>query len=312
MLEVVRYESSHKKQWNDLVGESRNGTILHNRNYMDYHSHRFADCSFVVLKKNKLSALIPGNISEVSWCSHQGLTYGGLVVADSMTAQDVLEVFDQLWARLRELGVKRVTYKPVPSIYHRVPSEEDLYALTRLNATLCGRKLSSTIYQQHKIPFSELRKRCSRKAQRSDVKIKRTDCWGEYWRILSDMLQARHAATPLHSLEEITHLAKQFPNDIALFGAYVEQVLVGGVVLFIANSHAVHVQYIASSLEGKAVGAMDLVFDHLVNHEFKDISVFDFGTSMMSDGVMLAESLIFQKEGFGGRGTVYDTYCADL
>jgi hypothetical protein len=312
MLKVVRYDSGCKEQWNDLVGESRNGTILHNRNYMDYHSHRFSDCSFVVLKKNKLSALIPGNISESSWYSHQGLTYGGLVVAENVTAQDVLEVFDQLWSRLRELGVKRITYKPIPSLYHRVPSDEDLYALTRLNARLCGRKLSSTIYQQHKISFIESRKSGIRKAQKSGVTIKRTDSWGEYWRILSDMLQATHATTPLHSLEEMTYLSKQFPNDIVLFGAYVQEVLVGGVVLFIANSRAAHVQYIASSLKGKATGALDLLFDHVVNQEFKDVPVFDFGTSMMSDGVMLAESLIFQKEGLGGRGTVYDTYCADL
>ena len=39
-----------------------------------------------------------------------------------------------------------------------------------------------------------------------------------------------------------------------------------------------------------------------------NIPVFEFGTSTENGGHLLNEKLIFQKEGFGGRGIVYDTY----
>ena len=41
---------------------------------------------------------------------------------------------------------------------------------------------------------------------------------------------------------------------------------------------------------------------------YKDFDYFDFGTSNEEGGKVLNTSLIYQKEGFGGRGVVYDTY----
>ena len=45
---------------------------------------------------------------------------------------------------------------------------------------------------------------------------------------------------------------------------------------------------------------------------YKDIKYFDMGTSVEDGGSVLNEGLIFQKEGFGGRAVVYDTYKMDL
>jgi len=70
----------------------------------------------------------------------------------------------------------------------------------------------------------------------------------------------------------------------------------------------VHVQYISASAKGKAVGALDLLFRYLINEVFPDKPYFDFGKSTEAHGRLLNKSLIFQKEGFGGRGVCYDTY----
>ena len=69
-----------------------------------------------------------------------------------------------------------------------------------------------------------------------------------------------------------------------------------------------HVQYIASTDEGKELGAVDLLFLYLINNKFKNIRYFDLGTSVEQGGKYLNEGLLFQKEGFGGRAVVYDTY----
>ena len=51
-----------------------------------------------------------------------------------------------------------------------------------------------------------------------------------------------------------------------------------------------------------------MLFHHLIHEEYKDVHYFDKGTSVEEDSRVLNEGLIFQKEGFGGRAVVYDTY----
>ena len=83
--------------------------------------------------------------------------------------------------------------------------------------------------------------------------------------------------------------------------------MLGGVVVYL-NRRTVHTQYISASPEGKDIGALDMLFDELVNSVFADYEYFDFGRSTEDGGRYLNENLIFQKEGFGGRGVCYDTY----
>ncbi len=81
----------------------------------------------------------------------------------------------------------------------------------------------------------------------------------------------------------------------------------GGTWVF-DTGQVVHTQYIASTKEGKAHGALDLLFDELINRRYREGIYLDFGKSTEEGGRVLNEHLIFQKEGFGGRGVCYDTY----
>ena len=47
MISVEIYSPELKARWDEVVRGSRNGTFLHLRDYMDYHSHRFSDMSLV-------------------------------------------------------------------------------------------------------------------------------------------------------------------------------------------------------------------------------------------------------------------------
>ena len=54
---------------------------------MDYHADRFEDYSLMVYYKSELYALLPANRVADTLYSHQGLTYGGLLMtSDSKTA----------------------------------------------------------------------------------------------------------------------------------------------------------------------------------------------------------------------------------
>ena len=51
----------------------------------------------------------------------------------------MLSLMEGLREHLRSAGVRRAVYKTIPHIYHRMPAEEDLYALFRLEARLIRR-----------------------------------------------------------------------------------------------------------------------------------------------------------------------------
>ena len=86
MLHIKRYNETDKDSWNQFVSESKNGTFLFNRNYIDYHNDRFVDFSVIIYSDNKIIALFPASISSPNRVvSHGGLTYGGVISDINMT-----------------------------------------------------------------------------------------------------------------------------------------------------------------------------------------------------------------------------------
>ena len=94
---------------------------------------------------------------------------------------------------------------------------------------------------------------------------------------------------------------------INLIKNYFTGKMLGGTVLYISRK-VVHTQYISASEEGKQSHALDALFQDLIKIRYKDLDYFDFGTSYEEGGKVLNASIIYQKEGFGGRGVVYNTY----
>ena len=63
--------------------------------------------------------------------SHGGLTYGGIISDSPMKVPVMLEVFEAMCHYLKSRVSRKLLYKAIPHIYHRLPAEEDLYALFR-------------------------------------------------------------------------------------------------------------------------------------------------------------------------------------
>lgn len=313
MVDIRRYTADKADEWNQFVAGSKNGTFLFDRGYMDYHADRFADHSLMVYHKNQLLALLPANRSDDVLYAHRGLTYGGLVMSRHCTTALVRDVFGLLNAYLHEQGLSIVIYKPVPWIYATLPSEEDLYALCNVcHARLVSRDVASVLMLDRRLPYSTLRRRCVKKAVKSQVVMRETDEWPIFWALLEQRLLRRHGACPVHTLSEIQLLHSRFPAAIRLFAAYHDGHMVGGTVLYVSHQ-TVKTQYIAATDEGLTVGALDGLFDYLITQFTKQgFAFFDFGTSNMPNSDDLHDSLIFQKEGFGGRAVCYDTYEWDI
>lgn len=307
-IEVVPYRNEMADVWNTFVKASKNGTFLLHRDYMDYHADRFVDCSLFFYKKKELVAVLPANYEEGTVYSHGGLTYGGLLLSERITVADTMQVMACAveWMRLT-LGAKEWIYKPIPHIYHRVPAEEDLYALFRHEATLVARGVSATIFNDNMLPMQELRRRGAKKAGANNVVYEESDALREFWNILEGALAGRHGCKPVHTVEEMERLKSAFPDNIRLFVAKADGRVVAGTLIY-ETEQVAHAQYIAASAEGCSVGALDGLFCYLITEVFDGKRYFDFGISTEQGGRYLNEGLAFQKEGFGARAVVYDTY----
>lgn len=311
-MEIRRYRREDKELWNSFVSKARNATFLFDRNYMDYHADRFDDNSFMFYHKGKLKAVLPANVAGDTLYSHQGLTYGGLLLDKKATVEDVLECFDSLNSWLRENGISKVVYKALPWIYQQYPSEEDLYALTwKCKAQLISRDISSSIVIDNKLKFAESRKSGIRKALSLNIEVGESNDVDGFWHILEDNLGNRYNAKPVHTANEMKLLMSRFQNNIRLYVAKMNGEIVGGTLIYV-TPQVVHTQYISASVEGKKHGALDLLFDYIINKVYANCRYFDFGKSTEQGGAYLNEPLIFQKEGFGGRGVCYDWYQWEL
>ena len=311
-MEIRRYRREDKELWNSFVSKARNATFLFDRNYMDYHADRFDDNSFMFYHKGKLKAVLPANVAGDTLYSHQGLTYGGLLLDKKATVEDVLECFDSLNSWLRKNGISKVVYKALPWIYQQYPSQEDLYALTwKCKAQLISRDIASTIVVDNKLKFAESRKSGIRKALSLNIEVGESNDVDGFWHVLEDNLGNRYNAKPVHTASEMKLLMSRFPNNIKLYVAKMNGEIVGGTLIYV-TSQVVHTQYISASVEGKKHGALDLLFDYIINKVYANCRYFDFGKSTEQGGAYLNEPLIFQKEGFGGRGVCYDWYQWEL
>lgn len=311
-MEIRRYRREDKELWNSFVSKARNATFLFDRNYMDYHADRFDDNSFMFYHKGKLKAVLPANVAGDTLYSHQGLTYGGLLLDKKATVEDVMECFDSLNSWLRENGISKVVYKALPWIYQQYPSQEDLYALTwKCKAQLISRDISSSIVIDNKLKFAESRKSGIRKALSLNIEVGESNDVDGFWHVLEDNLGNRYNAKPVHTASEMKLLMSHFPNNIKLYVAKMNGEIVGGTLIYV-TPQVVHTQYISASVEGKKHGALDLLFDYIINKVYANCRYFDFGKSTEQGGAYLNEPLIFQKEGFGGRGVCYDWYQWEL
>lgn len=309
MFEIVRYTADKATEWNQFVAQSKNGTFLFDRQYMDYHSDRFEDYSLMFYRQGKLYALLPANKEGDILCSHRGLTYGGLVMSSQCKAALVCEMFYMLNSFLRQQGFQEVIYKHIPWCYCSLPSEEDLFALTNVcHATIRFRDIASVVLLSSQLPFSTLRNRGVKRSVKAGLIIEESDDFSDYWQLLEENLRDRHHASPVHSLSEIHLLKSRFSHNIRLFVVKKKQVVIGGTVLYVCGK-IVKTQYISTNEEGRKFGALDFLFKDLLDKFNEEgMSFFDFGTSNLVENDNLNDSLIFQKEGFGGRAVCYDTY----
>lgn len=308
MYRVEAYAVDRKAHWDAIVKQSRNGTFLFYRDFMEYHSDRFSDFSLLIYKGSNIIAALPAHRDGDALVSHGGLTYGGLVYGPKVKLTDVLESYKALLAYLTLHDVNRFYIKMVPHIYHKMPAQEQEYVLFLLNAKLARRDSLAVIDTRSALPFSKDRRQCIRRGVAAGLEVREEANFSKFWEtLLVPNSRKKHGVVPVHSLAEIELLHSRFPENIRQFNVYNQEQLVAGTTIFVTDKVA-HPQYIAGQEDKNSLGSLDFLYGHLITNVFADKAYFDFGISNEEQGRKLNHGLLFWKESFGARTITQDFY----
>jgi hypothetical protein len=300
---VKKYLESDYALWNSFIGQAKNATFLFHRDFMDYHKDQFEDFSLMVFKGKKLVAVLPANRVGDEVFSHQGLSYGTIVIQDAIRIKDYLKIVRQLMQYLHQQNITFVSLKLLPKVYNKTLSDELDYASFLLKATTYRSDIYMVLDNTQEYKPNRNRKRALKVADQHAIELTEDANYDDFWQnILIPNLQNRFEVAPVHSVDEIKRLALLFPKQIKLYTASIGSVLNAGVVVFIMEN-VVHFQYSSAKEDRNNTAALDALFDFVVRNYLgkKHIS---FGNSSEMEGYGLNEGLAYWKESFGAKASV--------
>lgn len=307
MIKVEKYSQDQSGAWNKFVKYSKNGIFMFERNFMDYHSDRFNDNSLMFYKDEELFAVLPASRHNNELRSHGGLTYGGFIINEKMKQHHMNDCFLALKCYLSEYNISKLIYKVIPHIYHKQPAEEDLYALYVNDAKLLKIEPSTTVFLREKLKMPKGRKAQVARAKREGCLIKESKDFETFIKLENSVLREHHNTKAVHTAQELALLKSRFDSKIQLWVVEYQSEVIAGTLLFVYDN-VVHTQYMAANDIAREIGALDYLIKTLMDNFSETKTYFDFGISSENNGKLLNEGLVSQKEGFGGRTLIYQTW----
>jgi predicted N-acyltransferase len=317
MIEIKKFIIEQSDLWEKIVKEANNGTLFHTRKFLSYHPPgRFIDHSLVIYKKNKPYILFPAAESEIEGkrilVSHPGASYGSFVVPAELPFTDSYKIVELLIKYAKSQNFKKIRLTPPPTIYNRRLSNYIDFSLLQHGFRYFKREISSILFlestvEQNLTKFKPSHRQAVRKAIKEDIIVRESIRFDEFYNILENNLKIRHNVIPTHTLNELLKLKAMFPDKIKLFGAFLKNKMVAGVVNFICTRDVVLAFYISHDEKYQGTRALNLLFFSIFDWAIKNkIKVFDFGIFTVNEKPNFG--LARFKENFGASGVFRDTF----
>jgi hypothetical protein len=291
-ITINKYHPENATQWNTFIKQSINGTFLFDRNFMDYHSHRFDDHSLMIYEKEQLIGIVPAHVKENCFCSHRGLTYGIPVVLENRTRaviDVVLEYLDNSAFVKAEFNLTPQFYNIDNNILSSKLVENGFQISRMLHNMYIDLKVDLNISSKKSIGY--------RNGKFENLKIEKSVDFKSFWDlVLVPSLRARHNSKPVHSLEEIELLASRFPDYVIQHNVYRDQELLAGITFFIKGKN-IKSQYAASSPAGMKTDAVGYIYmEAMKEYKKRGFSYMDLGPINESDGSINEGLYRFKKQ----------------
>jgi hypothetical protein len=320
-VSVERYDAADHPFWDDFVAASNNGTLFHERKFLNYHPEgRFTDHSLVFMHDNKPVSLFPAVEYEQAGMkilhSHRGSSYGGFVQPHDLSLDMHLKISDVFRHYLHISGFNRVIITIPPIIYSKRLSNYTEFALFRNHFRYLKRDISSVLYLEHSIEeniakFRPSTRTAFRKAVKKGVTVRESDDYASFYQILKKNLKIRHNVQPTHTLEELANIKQRYPERVRLYAAYIKDRMIAGIVLFDANKRVTLAFYISHDEDYQEYRGVNLLFKDVIEDCIRrGFTYLDYGifTVNMEPNLGLARF----KESFGAGGIFRDTLYLDL
>ncbi|MDR2927448.1 MAG: hypothetical protein LBV41_04515 [Cytophagaceae bacterium] len=306
-FQLVRYDNTMAKTWDEFVSASWNGVFLFLRPFVDYHSHIFTDHSLLACQDGKLKAVFPANESGGALHSHQGLTYGGWILAPRVPADDLDVLFQLLEEYAKANGFNEIMYKHKPFVFDRHLNDTDAWILWKNGYELWRRDLSFIIDFKNFAGFARDKRYRLNKSIRNNLRLDEQGDIKQFMELVKKNLNRKYNTNPVHTPGEVELLQKRFPKNIFTLVVFQEDEFLGGTLLFVDNDF-IHTQYLHFNDNGRNLCAAEFLIDSLMNKYGQSKRYLSFGTSTDNNGKALNSGLASFKEGFGAAGFCHDFY----
>lgn len=302
---IAPYQPAQAAQWDRVVSESECACLLFYRGYMDYHADRFVDASLVARLDGRLVGVFPASAEEDSVHSHGGLTFGGWQFIATLPLDIRQQIHSATIQLYHDMGFARVTVRSMPKFFLDVTGgkEWDRKGVAVIR-TLTGAAVDLSL------PESLGVKRRPRAVKALKCHEFSNSSAEEFWPVLKEVLAVRHGVSPVHSLEEMKLLQGRFPEQIRVFKATREERILAGAIVYLSCNVA-HIQYMATSLEGRASHALDGLIIWLMRTYAGRLRWLSMGTSNERNG-QINQGLLDYKLSFGATPFPHDIQEYDL
>jgi hypothetical protein len=317
IITIRKYKISLKKEWDEFVESSDNGTIFHKRDFLTYHiGRKFIDHSLLFYQKKHLIAVFSASEryldGKIVLHSHPGASYGGFVF-NKYSFNLVESVINCLENYLKSTLINEVFLVQPPSIYGKKYDETIEYSLKWNNYSTDEIYISSAINLKGN-PLTRIHKRKKRyinKPLADCYNLEWNDDFEGFYPILLEN-KKKHNITPTHTLKELKLLFKRFPNKIKLLMLYKNETPIAGTLNFIANNNVViifyNMIYYGYANQQPATHLIGETIKWATTEKYKWL---DFGVSQLplnNNPLSPHKSLIQFKEQFGATGFLRRAY----
>lgn len=315
-LEILN-DNEEPKGLADFIENSANGTVFHRPKFLSYHGNeKFPKPEFLINhiifreNGNDIAAFLPGIIqtegTDVKFNSPYGASFGGLVTGN-LRFEKCEQVVDAMMGYLLDnIGAGEINITPASSIYMGDESNDlltYLYMSKGFKLKSCDLTVITRISPEAGFPREVLKDRVKSsisQSKRQGVTCRVSENVDIAYPII-EQDQKKFDKKPTHTLTELKAISGLFPGRILQFVAYKEEIPIAVVCLIVCNKRVAYTFYIDQLEEHAACRPLDYILNEiLIWMKDKGCAYLDFGPSTF--GYTPHRSLIFFKEGFGGKG----------
>lgn len=323
MIRIEEYKNEKNEIWDEFVlKQSCNGTFLQTRNFLEYHENKFYDNSLFFLDNEKIIAVLPANLHIENGIkqllSHQGSTYGGLVINrkyyKAKRLQEILDCFDKY---VKENSINEIEFKITPELFCTKKPDLLQYMLA-LNGYENFSELSTYVdlvkmKEDILLSFDETKRKIVRRLRKNDIVVKKLVSDEEIYKFynLLELNLKKHNALPIHSLENLLDFKNtRLINNVEFFGVFINDKICAAGMMFLFNELKIaHAQNLSTDPNSQYADSITYLYYSMIEeYKKKGFNYVSWGKSTEDKGKILNFNLLRNKESYGSDYDLNYTY----